>query len=302
MGIARKVWFSALLVLLFKQSAVQATDCNDDTSLSLLHTLKQQQFEPPKTHNRDELALVMLNCIGHPDPKIRDETVYEAYQTWLRNSQLSQETRLYLFSSLINKITMHEYDDDGYESAFAALILAEVVRVDRIAPYLQQAQRQLAVTTVAQALRASQDFRGFDDKTGWRHLIAHLADVHMQLALNEQVSAPQLQTLLNAILTKVAPTQHFYHYGEPQRLAMPVLYMAYKGIIDKRALYDFIEQIAKPKDMDNWQFAYKSNDGLAQLHNTRAFLYAMFVLAQESKSDNIRALLPSLSKALHAIK
>jgi hypothetical protein len=47
------------------------------------------------------------------------------------------------------------------------------------------------------------DYRGFDDKEGWRHGVAHGSDWLMQLALNPALDRGQLDQMLAAIATQV---------------------------------------------------------------------------------------------------
>jgi hypothetical protein len=56
---------------------------------------------------------------------------------------------------------------------------------------------------------------------GWRHGVAHGADLLLQLALNPAVDRAGLDRLLGAVAAQVAPREHSYIYGESERLARP---------------------------------------------------------------------------------
>src|SRR5258705_220852 len=78
-----------------------------------------------------------------------------------------------------------------------------------------------------QGLLGVTDRRGFDATQGWRHGVAHGADLLLQLGLNPALSAAQLDAIVQAIASQVAPAgEHFYVYGEPERLARPIAYIA----------------------------------------------------------------------------
>jgi hypothetical protein len=49
------------------------------------------------------------------------------------------------------------------------------------------------------------DYRGFDTAEGWRHGVAHGADLALQLVLNPAVDKPQIERLLAAVGRQVAP-------------------------------------------------------------------------------------------------
>ena len=96
-------------------------------------------------------------------------------------------------------------DRDGFRQPFAALVLAEVARTDRIESWLTPAQRVALVDSAARYVTSVRDYRGFDPKEGWRHGVAHGADLLLQLALNPAVDRAGLDRLLGAVAAQVAP-------------------------------------------------------------------------------------------------
>ena len=76
------------------------------------------------------------------------------------------------------------------------------------------------------------DYRGFDASEGWRHGVAHGADLLLQLSLNLALDRAQLDAILAAIASQVMPaTGHFYIYGEGDRLMAPVFYIGRRGAL-----------------------------------------------------------------------
>ena len=96
-------------------------------------------------------------------------------------------------------------DPAGVQRPFAALVLAEVVRFDRIEPFMTDKQLQQLVDASTRYLQSIRDYRGFDEREGWRHGVAHTSDVMLQLAVNPRTSKAQLDQMLAAIATQVAP-------------------------------------------------------------------------------------------------
>jgi hypothetical protein len=74
------------------------------------------------------------------------------------------------------------------------------------------------------------DYRGFVAGEGWRHGVAHGADLLMQLALNPALDKAQLDRILGRVARQVAPPGQAYVFGEPERLARPVLFAAARGL------------------------------------------------------------------------
>jgi hypothetical protein len=181
-------------------------------------------------------------------------------------------------------------------------VLAEVARTDRIEPWLTGAQRGELVETAASYVSSIVDYRGFDPKAGWRHGVAHGADLLMQLALNPAVDRAGVDRLLGAIAAQVAPAgEHSYIDGESERLARPVLFAAQRGLYMPDEWSAWLLKVASPAPLPNWAAAFESRAGLARRHNVNAFFYVLYVNARESSDQNIQALIPGLQAALKTL-
>ena len=235
-------------------------------------------------------AINLLPCVGDPNPDIRDGVVYESLSYLLRNEKLSKSTKIELFNGLIGMLEDVE-DEDGFLKPFAALNLSEVARADRIEAYLSAEQRQKLVETTAQYMTNISDYRGFDDHAGWRHAVAHTADIALQLTLNENISQQQLAKLRASIAHQISPQNgHVYIHGESERLARPILFMARRGVFLHEGWDNWFASIGEPAPFENWNAVYKSEAGLAKLHNTKAFVNAIYINASLSQSENVKAL------------
>lgn len=279
-----------------------ANQCEQVASQQELAKLKKNKFEIENEEKRNQLAVNLLKCLASTDPEIRDGVVYEANSKWLRGELLSAKTVQQQFDLLTHLLNQPNKDKNNFEQPFAALLLAEVVRVDRISPYLSDSDRQKAVATAVSFMNNIEDFRGFDDKHGWRHSVAHTADIMLQLALNKQTTAEQHLHMLNAITNKVVPVKnHFYIYGEERRLALPFLYLALQNKLTAEQIEKRIKSIAAPAPFKSWNDVYKSNKGLAKLHNTRGFLQSLSTLTAQSKQEILKTINQQSLKALKGL-
>jgi hypothetical protein len=264
-----------------------------------LESLKKEHFKVEDSARRQALALGLLDCLADPDPRLRDGLAYEAYATWLRGDALTPETRRRLLSQLLVRLTP---DAEGYGPPFAALVLSEVARTDRILAWMTPVQREDLVEIGSAYLASVRDYRGFDSAQGWRHGVAHGADLLMQLALNPALDRAQLDRLLAAVATQVAPPgEHFYTYGEPERLARPVLFALQRGLHDDAAWSAWLQGVVAPAPLPEWSAAFASQAGLAKRHNTRAFLLALYVGLAESGDEAMKARLPAVVVALRTL-
>ena len=143
-----------------------------------------------------------------------------------------------------------------------------------------------AATTYLQSV---QDYRGFDDGQGWRHAVAHGSDWLLQLALNPAVERAQLDQILAALATQVVPeASHAYVFGEPGRLARPVLAIAKRGLLTEAEWTAWFD--ALPKRIGDPSQAYTDSGWLARRHDLLAFLGNLYLEADQSGDAYIKAL------------
>jgi hypothetical protein len=291
--------WSCILLLSCLAPAVLAACPPQGWSPETLGALKKEQFKLEDTGRRQALALGLVDCLADPDPVLRDGLAYEAHATWLRGDALTPETRRTLMSQLLVRLTP---DADGFGPPFAALVLSEVARTDRIRAWMTPVQREDLVQIGSAYLASVRDYRGFDAAQGWRHGVAHGADLLMQLALNPALDRAQLDRMLAAVATQVAPPgEHFYTYGEPERLARPVLFALQRGLHDEAAWSAWLQGVVAPAPLPDWSAAFSSQAGLAKRHNTRAFLLALYVGLAESGDEAMKARLPAVVAALRTV-
>jgi hypothetical protein len=260
-----------------------------------LDALKAAEWSLPDDAARNSLALALTACLGDPDPTLRDGIVFEGLQHWLRAKQLTPETMRALSEDLQAQLTAS--DPQGFRQPFAALVLSEVARADRVEPYLEPAARAQLLDNAITYFAGVRDYRGFDEREGWRHGVAHGADLMLQLSLNPAFAKPELDRIMGAIAGQVAPAGQFYTYGEPERLARPIIFMAQRGLISQEEWAAWFAQFV-PAEGEN---LYTSQAGLARRHNVNAFLYSVWLNAKLSENTADDVLLPGAEAAIRAM-
>jgi hypothetical protein len=284
--------FAAASLLYTSASAACPPAGMDRASLA---TLRSAKWNMPDDAARQRTALAMLDCLADPDPVLRDETGFESLQAWMRTQKLDVATMQAARVALLDRMAAR--DGTGFAQPFAALTLAEVVRADRVKPFMSAAERAQLSASASAWLGAVRDYRGFDEKEGWRHGVAHGADLMLQLAVHPALTKADHQLMLAAIATQLsAPGQqtpaHFYRYGEGERLMAPVFYLARRGTLDAPEWEAWFAALAPAKGAH-------SQASLAHLHNLKSFLYPLYASLAESKDEAQRArLLPIVTKAL----
>lgn len=228
--------------------------------------------------DRDELVMALVDCLGHPDPAVRDDLAYGTLTAWLRADAIAPPMRTELMADLLADLSPDFPDPRGFRPPFAALVLSEVARTDRVAAWMTDEERSELVIIAAEYLSNVRDYRGFVDGEGWRHGVAHGADLVMQLVLNPALDAPARRRLLDAVAAQVAPPgAPPYVHTEPERLARPVLLALGQESFDAAQWSAWVAALAAPAPMANWGEAWQSEAGLARRHNLRAFLMALHV-------------------------
>jgi Protein of unknown function (DUF2785) len=281
--------------ILLTSTALAQTCPPAGMSRQQLVDLPAKEFAVADDARRQALALDLLACLGSTDPALRDKVAFEGLQAWMRGKQLSTATVGAIRDRLLPQLAADYPDSAGVLRPFAALVLAEVVRVDRIEAFMTDEQLQQVVDAAARYLPSIRDYRGFDDREGWRHAVAHGADLIVQLALNPRTSKLQLNQLLAALATQVAPPgDHFYVYGEGARLAMAVFYIAKRKLHTTDEWRKWLEQVTAPVPLANWEDAYKSERGMVKHHNTITFLAMLYLNVREGGADVEELVFPEL--------
>jgi hypothetical protein len=248
---------------------------------------------------RNALARAMVACLADPDTAYRDGLAFEAFQTWMRGGKLSNETVLAIGDELQGWLTAPE--GEGYARPFAALILAEVARTDRIHSWLTPARRQTLLDASVNYLSNVRDYRGFDDHDGWRHGVAHGADLMLQLSLNPAFGKAELTRIRDAVASQISPAGHFYIYGEPGRLAAPIIYMAQRKVFSDAEWTAWLAQVASPAPLASWGDAFTHNADIARAENVSAFMQALYINAKLDSNADDDVLLAGAEAALRTL-
>ncbi len=259
-----------------------------------LDALKAAEWAMPDDAARNALARALTACVGSPDPTMRDGIAFEGLQHWMRARALSDATMLALADTLEAQLTAS--DRRGFTQPFAALILSEVARADRVQAYLTPGRRTQLLNASIAYLTNVRDYRGFDAREGWRHGVAHGADLMLQLSLNPALGKPELERIAAAIASQVAPNEHFYIYGESERLARPIIFMAQRGLISEEEWTRYFAQF--PTAGENM---FASQAGLARRHNVNAFLQIVWLNARLTANTADDVLLPGAEAAMRAM-
>lgn len=286
------------LILAFTvHSAATATCLPVGVTRADLLNLEASKDEVADHLKRQSLAIGLVNCLADPDPTLR-ESASDAIESWIEGGKLDVDT---LHKLRISRVAvLKQNDPDGFATAFSALLLAELVKVDSIRPFLSDSDLGEIVRVGTTYLRGLRDYRGYDQKEGWRHAVPHASDLMMELARHKAVGKKDQQLILEAVATQLyaagsqSPPQ-FYHFSEGSRMARAVYYVTQRSEITTAEWEAWFGAFfITPED----SLASKP-ELFARRHNLKSFLMPLYILVAESKDAGQRErVLPYVAKAL----
>jgi hypothetical protein len=244
------------------------------------------------------LAIELLPCLASPDPALRDDLAFSQLAAWARGGKLTPATLRHLRADLTAVLDAPP-DAAGVHQPFAALTLAEVARADRLQPALSPEQRADLVAHAVRFLAQVRDYRGFTPGEGWRHGVAHGADLALQLGVNDAITRAQREQLLQAVSSQVtADHRHAYRFGEGARLARAALQLQLRLQPDATAWQAWLDGLLLPLiQAQGWD-----ETALTDLHNLREFLWPLLAGVLDLEDTARReAWLPPLRKTLRRL-
>jgi len=279
---------NTLFALLLLASAGVRADCPSELlPREALLQLKSQAFMLSDEERRFETAEALVACLASPDPQLRDGVAYSGLSTWFREKKFT-ELQLRALQVSLNAMLQAE-DTEGFARPFAALMLSELARTDRVSPWMTSEERLSMVNQAIAYMKSISDYRGFDSETGWRHGVAHASDWILQLTVNTLVDAPQVLALTDAVALQVlADNRHAYVFGESGRLARPVLFAARRGVRTEAEWQAWLKPITE--GMADPTKAYQDAEWLVKRHNLVAFLQVLYLESDISEGDDLQAL------------
>ena len=233
----------------------------------------------------------LLDCFDHPDPAIRDQWVFESLSQLLRGGKVDADGIAAAIDRLQPALNESEASSPaaksalvatgGFRQPFAALLLSELVRADRVTPALPAERVDRLAQSASEYLSSISDYRAFDQTQGWRHGVAHGADLLLQLAVHPALGKQRQSDFLPALKLQIRTDTLAYTHAEPERLARAAYYLHQRGDVGAESWTQWLTELAAPAPLDNWGQAYQREQDLRRRHNVLAFLQALGFAARQ---------------------
>jgi hypothetical protein len=282
-------------------SETKSCDVADDKRATLTR-LKERAFVIEGGEARLKIARSLLPCLAAADPELRDQIAYTALRTWLRAGVIEPKEVVRWGEQLLGWLEPTQGDPVGVAKPFAALVLAEIARSDRVQAHFEPSMRTRMLERAIAYFLGISDYRGFDQEVGYRHGLAHAADWLMQLALNPAYVRSELVLIRDALPQQIRTRTQALVDGEPERLARTTLMLMQRSELRSDDWHAFFERVSEPAPLQHWAEAYQSRAGLNQRHNVRSFLLELELAIKLNGLANADDLLAEIKAALLRIE
>lgn len=233
----------------------------------------------------DELVAMLAAA----DPRVRDDQAYLVVVSWIRRGVL--DGRLVAVGDIMVKRLGHP---EVQARTFAPLILAALVERDAAMNLLDPPTVLRWRDAFAAWWLAETDIRGWDDRLGWLHAIAHGADLAGALGSSPRLPAADLAGMLAMVAARVvAPTWYRYAQMEEDRVARAIIrILARPGLTTAGAtgwlsIVDRLFATAEPGPVP------------IPVANTLAVLRAVYVMADRRALPHRQAVTDAVAARLH---
>ncbi|SBT41224.1 DUF2785 domain-containing protein [Micromonospora auratinigra] len=206
----------------------------------------------------DDLVAELATALRDPDPAVRDGAPYVVLRTWIAEDVIDAGRRAKLGAEMAARFT----DPEIQARTFAPLVLDMIVSRGDFDPAWLAAFTDWYPTET--------DLRGYDQRLGWLHAVAHGADLLATFGRHPRVDPAAMLDLAAARL--VAPTDQLFAEQEDDRLARAIaLVLARPGLTERDALA-WLDRIAA-------DYATKPRGATpAHLANSMRTLHALYLL------------------------
>lgn len=190
-----------------------------------LQRIQKEDYRLREGERLQEVAALMLQYIGDPDPELRDDLIYSTYYYWIIKKKLFTEAEL---RSLLTVLTDDQHlfyhigsegDSTVFTRSFSVLPIALIVRRHREEPFLDLAEFQHVKNSLIRYVQEEKDLRGYVPEGGWAHSAAHAADALTELVQCPECDAAARLEVLAAVQGMLHNGSHIFNEEEDERIA-----------------------------------------------------------------------------------
>ena len=252
------------------------------------HGILENKGKVPKGASQTELTTELLSYLHSPDPELRDEFAYQILAHWIMSGDYDNETLADFLDTWLDdlQIGLGEIGTDTVLiRSFASLMLSILVYYDMKQSWLSEGDYERLFATTCAYFIAEKDLRSYDSEKGWYHTTAHTADVLKFLARDKKSTTEHLQKILDSIVTKLTqPQEHIYTHGEDERIALVILEIVKRGLLDETVYIQWLADLMIVKDKLKPAITL-DEPAFGAVQNVTHFLRALYFTLTKHRAD-----------------
>lgn len=203
-----------------------------------------QKLNNPSPFTDAELKWCLEN-IGHPSPEIRDQLVYMSFGISLEKELINPSQFNFLSNYLIKNELLKS--NDSLTRSFSALLASLLLAFDNWEESLyfnkiSEDDRKLLFQMAKSFLSEEKDNRGYDEKLGWIHNIAHGCEFLLAASIHSKFPKEKLMTIWQVIIDLFKKQNNVFSAGEDERFAHLISQLIYSKKLSQETLANWIEK------------------------------------------------------------
>jgi hypothetical protein len=181
----------------------------------------------------DRLAFSLLENFASTDPILRDTLSLTILDRLVEEKRLTRATRVDLLTTALDDDHLfanigHRASDSVFLRSFCVLIVPMMLEPDLAVAELPKEAVARALDRVLAYARAERDWRGYVERKGWAHAVAHTADALSALGRHPHTALGRISEILSTI-HHLAMLPYPLGYLEDDRLALAAFQLIHSG-------------------------------------------------------------------------
>ena len=264
--------------------------------IDVLQPIKDNNFQVPENQNLQELTTMMLQKIGSIHPVLRDELIHSIFTTFIERGYYNEDQLKNILQSILNKNylfyrigTSKKEEDAVFKRSFSVLLIPPIIEKHRHDPFLREEEVLRVWENLKKYMQQEMDHRGYVEKKGWAHAMAHAADAIYHVAACDEISEHHIREMLPVIKEQFLIDQP-YLFDEEERMVTAILMMFKKIKATERV--DWLETLLYERD--SWQDPRED----IIINNSKHLLRALYFRMLEGDYRELRQVLENLLREL----
>ena len=260
--------------------------------------IQENEYQAPA--DAFELVQEMLDNIGTLDAQLRDELIYTTLSHWIPSLPLNTyELEHILTSVLDHKHLLYQlgetHSDSVFTRSFSMLVIPLLLMRHAESPFLSSERIHQIKDVVYHNVREEKDYRGYDERKGWAHAIAHAADVLEDLAQYNELDEADLSTMLDLVYEKMTISERVYSDGEDERMVKPVMCILNRNMLSQKYIQEWIQRFGTVEKDTEFLPAFR------QKNNIKNFLKSLYFRIK-FHGVYAAALCPTIEQTLYKVE